>query len=56
MRQLLQITTDRFCGGIETDNDVIVRAAPCFRWMYAKHIGHVWAHCRRCGWNILAIR
>lgn len=52
MRETYRIAAPHFVAGVETENGVIVRAAPIVKWALRKPIMELLQYCRRKGWQI----
>lgn len=53
--KLIQVTSYRFCAGIVTKDDIIVRFAPILRWTELCKLSQVYEYGKYKGWKFKSV-
>ena len=48
---LIQITAEHFCAGVEIEHNKVVRAAPIIKYMKGWYPDEIFDYCDRKGWR-----
>jgi len=53
---LYQVTSDYFCAGLVTENNIVIKAAPIIAWMVGKILNNILPYIEKKQWKIMKIQ